>query len=361
MSSKFYDGTKLLSLKDINNLPPEIYICTSNRQAGKTTYFSRLLFNRFLKGKGKFLLIYRNQNELVAVADKFFNDIKKLFFNNYVMISKPLVPNKIIELFIKDTTKQYKDDKEGWMSCGYATALRAAPKLKPYSHLLTDTNAMFFDEFQPEGNEYLPREIDFFISLHTTVARGNGKQTRYVPVFMVSNAVTILNPYYTALGISDRLTKDTKFLRGDGWVMESAYNESASKALKGSSFAKAFASSDYMAYATGGNGQAVYLNDQLSFIDKPKGPSRYLATLAFEGGNYAVREYEDDGIIYVDDSADMTFPLRIAVSLDDHNVNWILLENSAPFRWKVRTLFDHGCCRFKNLQCKRALLTLLSY
>ena len=39
--TKFYDGTKLLSLKDINGNTPEIYISTSNRSAGKTTYFNR--------------------------------------------------------------------------------------------------------------------------------------------------------------------------------------------------------------------------------------------------------------------------------------------------------------------------------
>ena len=47
--SKYYDGTKLLSLLDINGKKPEIYICTSNRTGGKTTYFARLLVNHFLK------------------------------------------------------------------------------------------------------------------------------------------------------------------------------------------------------------------------------------------------------------------------------------------------------------------------
>ena len=34
----FYDGTKLLSMTDLNGDKPEIYICTSNRSAGKTTW-----------------------------------------------------------------------------------------------------------------------------------------------------------------------------------------------------------------------------------------------------------------------------------------------------------------------------------
>ena len=50
----YYDGTKLLSIKDINGNTPSLYICTSNRSAGKTTYFNRLLVNRFLDKGEKF-------------------------------------------------------------------------------------------------------------------------------------------------------------------------------------------------------------------------------------------------------------------------------------------------------------------
>ena len=38
---QYYDGTKLLSMQDMNGNKPEIYISTSNRSAGKTTYFNR--------------------------------------------------------------------------------------------------------------------------------------------------------------------------------------------------------------------------------------------------------------------------------------------------------------------------------
>ena len=36
--SEYYNGSKLLSLKDINKQTPEIFISTSNRSAGKTTF-----------------------------------------------------------------------------------------------------------------------------------------------------------------------------------------------------------------------------------------------------------------------------------------------------------------------------------
>ena len=52
------------------------------------------------------------------------------------------------------------------------------------------------------------------------MARGQGEQNRYLPVYMLSNPVSIINTYYVELGISSRLTDETRFLRGDGFVLE---------------------------------------------------------------------------------------------------------------------------------------------
>ena len=84
---------------DINGNKPEIYICTTNRSAGTTTYFSRLLVTRFLKRKEKFCLIYRFKYELADISNKFFNDIQGLFFQEYTMESKTQARGIFHELF----------------------------------------------------------------------------------------------------------------------------------------------------------------------------------------------------------------------------------------------------------------------
>ena len=75
--NEYYDGTKLLSMMDINGNKPELYMCTTNRTGGKTTYFGRLVVNKFLKRGEKFCLLYRFNYELDEIADKFFKDIKR--------------------------------------------------------------------------------------------------------------------------------------------------------------------------------------------------------------------------------------------------------------------------------------------
>ncbi|MBO7731194.1 MAG: phage DNA encapsidation protein [Methanobrevibacter sp.] len=342
---KYYDGTKLLSMKDINGNTPEIYMCTTNRTGGKTTYFARLCVNKFFEKGEKFCIVYRYNYELDEVADKFYKDISRLFFSGTVMTSKRRANGIFHELFIDDE------------SCGYAISLNSADQLKKYSHLLSDVKRMFFDEFQSETNHYCNDEIRKLISVHTSIARGQGEQIRYVPIYMCANPVSIINPYYVELGISERLNDNTKFLRGDGFVLEQGFVQSASDAQKESGFNKAFAKNTYVAYAS----ECVYLNDNKSFIEKPKGSGRYLATLRYKGTDYGIREYADDGIIYCDDRSDGTFKDRITVTTDDHEVNYVMLKRNDFFLSNLRYYFERGCFRFKNLKCKEAVLKALSY
>ena len=193
--------------------------------------------------------------------------------------------------------------------------------------------------------------------MHTSVARGQGEQRRYVPVYLIGNPVTILNPYYVSMKISDRIRSDTKFMRGKGWVLEQGYNETASLAMKESGVMKAFAQDDYVAYSSEG----IYLNDNYAFVDKPSGSSRYKCTIKCDGKHYGIREYADEGILYCDNSADLTFPIKIAVTTDDHNINYVMLKNNDFFINLMRFYFTKGCFRFKNLECKSAVLKMLSF
>lgn len=345
MGNQYYDGTKLLSLKDINGDTPEIFICTSNRSAGKTTFFNRMVVNRFKKKGEKFILLYRFRDELDDCADKFFKDIQALFFPNDIMLNKRRAEGMYHELYLNDE------------SCGYAICLNLADKLKKYSHLLSDATSIIFDEFQSETNRYCSQEIRKFISIHTSVARGNGKFVRYVPVYMLSNPVSIINPYYTEFGITTRLGLDTKFLRGEGWVLEQGFNEGASSAQLQSAFNRAFKNNDYTAYSA----QCVYLNDSTAFIDEPKGKSNYICTIKYNNTNFAIREFKENGILYCDTKADLTFPLKIAVSTEDHDVNYVMLKRNDTLLSTMRYFFDKGCFRFKDLRCKEALLKSISY
>lgn len=351
---EYYDGTKLLSMMDIDGNKPEIYMVTTNRTGGKTTYFGRMAVKKYINDGEKFALLFRFNYEVDAVADKFFKDIGALFFKGYSMTSQRRAAGIFHELFLHYPDEP--EDSEGH-SCGYAITLNSADNIKRYSHLFSDVQRIIFDEFQSETNHYCNDEIRKFLSVHTSIARGQGQQTRYVPVYMLSNPVSIINPYYVELGIAERLQDKTKFMKGHGWVLESGYVDSAARAMAESGFNKAFGDNQYMGYAM----QSTYLNDNKAFIERPTGDSKYLATIQYNGKEYAIREYYNSGVLYCDDHDDSTYKYKIAVTTDDHQINYVMLKRNDMFIQNMRYYFERGCFRFKNLQCKEALMKLISY
>lgn len=345
MDKQYYDGTKLLSLKDINGKQPEIYISTSNRSAGKTTFFSRWFINRFIKYDEKFILIYRFNYELSDVADKFFKEIKNLFFPGYNMKSVSRNKNVYHELFLNDK------------ACGYAIAINNSDQIKKLSHLFSDAKRMLFDEFQSETGHYCSNEVEKFLSIHTSIARGDGEQVKYLPVYMLGNFVSLLNPYYTALNVSHKIQESTKYLRGDGFVIEQGFYDNVAEQQKNSAFNRAFAGSSYTKFAS----EKIYLNDNKTFIAKPTGNNRYIITIKQNGNFYGLREYFDEHIIYCSKSYDETFKTVICTDVNDHDINYLMLKNNDLFLQTLRNYFEFGCLRFQNLECKEVIFNLLKY
>lgn len=339
----FYDGTKLLSLKDQNNNTPEIYILDGNRTAGKTTFFNRLLTRRFLKDGSEFLLLYRDATPLSSAHTGFFDDIRALFFQNYEMTQISEARGAIRVLMLNEKV------------CGYAVSMRSTELVKRMSHMFSSVKAILMDELQPENGLFNQDEVGQLFSIHTSVARGGGKMVRYVPVYLIGNSCSIINPYYCALGIHKRLRHNTKFLKGDGWVMEHNFNENAMEAQESSAFNRAFSDHRYAGYAA----KNVYLNDNLAFVGKMSGNSQYLMTFKNKNKLYALRRYED-GIIYVDDRANPTFPTRIVANTGDHNTGFVLMGSSSVLVSMCRNYFNSGAVRFKNLECKDAFFDLVS-
>ena len=343
--SDFYDGTKLLSMLDINGNQPEIYLTTGNRSIGKTTWFNRYAIKRWKEKHKKFCLIYRWNYELSDCADKFFKDIQRLFFQEDVMTEKRRANGIFVELFLNE------------QSCGYCVTLNNADSLKKFSHLLSDVEMIIFDEFQSENNHYCPSEINKLLSIHTSIARGNGEQVRRVPLYMMSNKVSLINPYFLSLGISDRLKDDTKYLKGDGFVLEQTFKENVADMQLASGFNRAFKNEDYVAYSA----MNVYLNDNDAFIDKPKGESRYVATLKNGNKLYSVRYYYEDNLYYIDKSVDNDFKTKIAFNASSHDSNFVMMNNSSSYVIMLRGIFEKGLIRFKNQECKSAFFEMLKY
>lgn len=342
---EFYDGTKLLSLKDIDGETPAIFVSTGGRGVGKTTKYNKMAVNRFKKGKGKFLLLYRWLYELSDVAEKFFKDIKELFFPEDTMSEKIKAKGHYVELKLNDAV------------CGYAVAVNDANTVKKLSHFFNDVTLMLFDEFVPEDGRYCPRELDKLQSIYSSIARGHGEPCRYVQLIMISNKITLMNPYFEEWGFSCRIQNDTKYLRGRGVVLESYSNEEISQRKQEAAFSRAFSGSKYQAYAN----TDVYLNDNLTFIETIKEQTEYVCTVSYKGQDFAIRKCIPLGVLYCDKNVDKSYPVRLALTTADMRTNYILMENFGYLIQQLRTVFNQGAFRFKDLACKECVFELIGH
>ena len=337
---KYFEAHHVTDFKDANGETPEILLVDGNRTGGKTTSFSKMLVQDFLDKGEKFFLVYRYKNDLADVAEAFFKDIKVLFFPDHEITSAGHANGAYYELFI--------DHK----SCGYASALTMAGKLKRYSHIFSDVDKMFFDEYQDENNLYLPDEVNKLMSLHTTIARGRGQAVRFVPLYMTSNSISIFNPYYSALGITGKINSKTKVLKGEGFVLLRLIIKDVAEAQKNSAFNRAFSNTNYL----GSSIDNSFLNDDDFNVVKKTDFGRCFFIFYCAGELYSV--YRLDQNLYVKKGGDKTIYPCFGAYLADRNDDVSFIRNTSYYMF-CRMLYEEGQIFFETIEAKHAFMTLI--
>lgn len=343
-SSNYWLPTKLLSQKDINGLTPEIYMVEGNRTAGKTYGMKKVTYRRTIRDNAKMVMLMRYAYELSDCANVFFKDLADVDYPGMIMTSKSKCKGLYHELYVND------------VHVGFALALSTSDALRKLSPLFHDVNSIFMDEFQSEQDKYVPREVEKLQSIHTTIARGKGAQRRYVPIFMASNAVSEINPYFYELGITGKLDAKTKIMKGDGWVLERTFNENASKLLLESGVSRAFKNNQYVQFAANN----VALNDTNAFIEKLDGEKYYRYTILFNAEKYGVWESEH-GWIYICHNVNETYPIRLSFTTKDHDINYLMLDKHDLIISKWRLFFKKGLFRFQDMKCRNVLMEIIAY
>lgn len=342
--SKFYDPNKLLCMRDLDGEVPEIFMCEGNRTAGKTFAFKWWCVKRFLRHGEKFMVLYRYSYELDGAADAFFKDLEQIKLPGHVMTADWCIRNVCLNLYL---------DKK---HCGYAMCMSNPDVVKKKSATFVDVARIFMDEYQSESGKYLPNELDRFQSIHMSVARGGGKHTRYVPVYMASNGVTIFNPYSVAFGFSSRIKSCTKFIRGKGVVMERTFNQNAADAINESAFARAFAGTTYQQYATGD----TYMLDDNNFIGKYPGRKWPEATIKYHGEMFGLWLIKEKNLHILSRKFDPSIKAVITGSLGDHAEGTYFAHAGNMLKILVN-LYDTGRIFFEDGACKNAFIDTIGY
>lgn len=344
----YYTLDNIKKQKDINGEEPYFYMIVGNRSAGKTT---ALLIEslKLSREEKQVLFLYRVKEEISAVGE-IYKDVLQLYPEYGLAIKTKKIAHGIIAQMQLETS----DGEEKVL--GYAVALNDCDKIKKYSPLFKDIELIVFDEFMLENGRYLNKEIEKLQSIIFSVSRGGGRQSRPIKTYLLGNNVTLLNPYFIFFGIHKRLRDNTHFIRGERWIAEFEFNKSARDAIDANPMSKVFSNSNYVNYSKEG----VYLNDATAFIDKATGKSNYLFTIVQDNEKYAVREYYEQGIVFVDKTVDGSNQNVVTFDSASHNQNTLMLSTHAYIYDYLLSTYKIGMLRFKDLKCKNVILDILS-
>lgn len=303
----YYTLQRVLSFNSLIN------IIIGERGVGKSYTCKKHVINRFIKKNEQFVYLRRYKTELKSSVPKFFDDI---IANNEFPEAKFKVKNNLF----------YIDDN----IAGYALPLSTANILKSTSFAQVKT--IIFDEFIIDKGcyHYLQNEVEQFLDIIETIAR-----LRDVRVFMLGNAISITNPYFTYFDLTLPYNSDIALFKDGSILVNYIKNESYREIKKASRFGKLIEGTDYGKYAIDNE----FLRDSKAFIRKKEKWSKFYFILILNNKCYGVWNDYKNGFMFISEDYDPNCPVRYALNTKDHTEASILIRvRNSPL---IKSVIDH--------------------
>ena len=341
--SIYYDISGLLSQRCILNF------IIGNRGGGKTYAGKKLVINRFMKKKSKFVWIRRYQTEIDKIFQKsdFWGSVKK----------------------DKDLLKKYPDLTYGYNGeqlllngehAGDIIPLSTSTSLKSIDW--DEVETVIFDEFIIDKGRivYLKNEAHILLELMETVGRIRDNIT----FILIGNAISIVNPYFSAFKIAPILTQRyTKFKQGI--CIEMYWNEEFVAQKEKTRLGKLIKGTDYGEY----NMRNKFLRDSDSFLfdKRPETASVKAYQFIFEGERFSLWQDVKYGRFYVDRNFEKNFGeyrtfISDPVDMDDKDKSMIMFKKNCAIAKRLEQLIQRGDLYFCDQSAKQKFYEkLLNY
>ena len=322
----YYSRNDLLSYNALFNF------VVGERGTGKTYQFKDWSISDFIKNKNQFVYVRRYKTEFKDIGN-FFDDIIKKYPDHEFSVGhgKFYIDNKI---------------------AGFYIALSTAITKKSVAY--PNVNKIGFDEFILEKStlHYLPNEVNAFLGLYETIARDRNN----VRCLFMANSVTLINPYFLFFDIQISKTKRFWSFKNNDLIVELTDLVEFKEHKKETRFAKLVDGTDFSKYAIDGD----FVSDNYEFIENKSNNSYYCFTLVYKGDNIGIWCDGKLGLMYASSKVDLNYPLKYAITTNDHKPNMIVLSNKYS-REKIKILtkmYEYGCLRYESLKIKSEMFDI---
>ena len=305
------------------------------RGSGKTFGGLADCCDRALDKKGKFIYLRRYSTEL----DELTHGVRPSLFQKL----SALVPQHKFEC---KNDLMYIDD----VHVGWAVPLSTSNIKKSFD--FENVSTILFDEFIIDNKgvyHYLKNEVNLFNTFYQTVVRD---LSRFVPVFFLSNAVSISNPYFDFYHLDKPIngSKIRRFGKKKLLLVENVVPPANVERVKHSAWYDINEGTEYADYAVDNS----WLLDNQDFIAKKTSKCVYDMTLRYKGRAMGIWQDPYDWIYYVSNDVDMQYPRIYSVTTDDHKPNILMFKaaRKLPFMLELEDAYNYGAMRYETMQLK---------
>lgn len=322
----YYSRNDLLSYNALFNF------VVGERGTGKTYQFKDWAISDFIKNKNQFVYVRRYKTEFKDIGN-FFDDIIKKYPEHEFSVAHG----------------KFYIDKE---IAGFYIPLSTSITKKSVAY--PNVNKIGFDEFILEKStlHYLPNEVNAFLGLYETIARDRNN----VRVMFMANSVTLINPYFLFFDLQVSKTKRFWTFKNNDLVVELTDLVEFKEHKKQTRFAKLIDGTEFSKYSIEGE----FTGDNYEFIQSKTPNSYYCFTLVYKGESLGVWCDSKLGLMFVSSKVDMTYPLKYAITTNDHKPNMIVLSNKYS-REKIKVLtkiYEYGALRYESLKIKSMMFEI---
>lgn len=334
--SIFYTSQPILSYKRLYNM------VLGTRGKGKSVQMVRNCISKGIqKKKVSFVVICRYKEDYLAIKDNWWDIVQDEESNcNYYPVSEYKFSTRKKIIYCKQGEKEYP--------IGEFVILREYVRAKKVPR--PNVEIIFFDEFLNEDNDYLNEEITKFLNVCDSIIRNRDN----VRVFLVSNTISMLNPYFYYFNIT-KLTG--RFTKGDhNSIVELCEDAGFLEYRMKTKFGSSIQGTTYGEFALQGR---FMLDDMTNVLPNPKGNYIYLYNIILNGHNISV--YNVNNLLYFAKCNDFTRRSYTPYVEDAKKCGARFCEKSFRYFEHINDYFMKDKVMFETLPIKNEIIYFIRW
>lgn len=306
-----------LDLKKILSYNAYMNFIIGERGVGKSYGIKKYLVKHFQKTGKKFIYVRRYSREIVKAIKK--------GNNNYTFFDQIKSDKEMKGLDLSNNNEEAFVNKK---VAGYFITLSTSVIEK--SATFEDVDTIVFDEaFITKGTyHYLRGEVQTFLDLVESVGR-----LRDVKIFLIANATSQNNPYFTEFNLSLPYNSEFKTFKNGLICVWYVKNLKYREVKKKTKFGQLVSGTKYGAYAM----ENEFLEDSKTFIKKKSKKSKYTFTLHCVGYTFGVYFDSELGEMFITPDVNPEYPLKLTLNFDAHNENNLLIRTKSNIFLQILT------------------------